>query len=251
VPRVVNLVCENAMDHAYAEGKSVVTPAHVRRAAAQFDLMAEPSGPVDVEAVLQQEKAAIPTAKEHPADSEIPMVVEIVDRISNTPAMPVLAPKARDERRDEAAPWPVAAATASAAAPSKAASPQPALAPMAIATSVPTLRMTGAAVAAKLELSAVRPCSDVPDAAVPPSTQSAREAKSGLVEFCLDTGPQRESPKLVSGEWRKNPFDAEWRLYWRDVSATFKRDLEQLKASIWSGLRSGVYGPVCRFLRRQ
>ncbi len=247
VPRVVNLVCENAMDHAYGEGKSVVTPAHVRRAAAQFDLAVELAKPMDV-AAQEQTQVATPKAMEKPAKTEIPMVVEIVEPLSNTQAMPALATRPRDERRAEAIPLPAAAAAAIAAAPVKADSSAPALAPMAISTPAPTRQATGAAVAAKLELRTVRPYSDAPEAAAPPSALGARNAKSGLVEFCLDPGSAQETPKLVNGEWKKNRFDAEWRQYWRDVSGTFKRDLQQLKASIRTTMRSGVYEPLWRWL---
>jgi len=44
IPRVVNLLCEHALIGAYADRQTSVAPVHVRKVAAEFDLIGEPFG---------------------------------------------------------------------------------------------------------------------------------------------------------------------------------------------------------------
>jgi len=83
IPRVTNLLCERAMIGAYAEHQTIVSPAHVRKVAAEYDLEGEtgPSALIDI---------ALPPRERDPA--KIPPVVVPPKSIAERPVIAAKAP---------------------------------------------------------------------------------------------------------------------------------------------------------------
>jgi hypothetical protein len=66
-----------------------------------------------------------------------------------------------------------------------------------------------------------------------------KQGKEFIVEFCLDSAQQQESPKIVDGfDWRKfrpeNPFKG----YWAEVWRTFRKDARALYSSVARSMKS-------------
>lgn len=78
VPRITNLLCEKALMVAYAEKQSVVTPACMRRAAAEFDFGYEPGGgPMPAFAFHSEVTIALP-----PEAAEPPALIPLAQEAS-------------------------------------------------------------------------------------------------------------------------------------------------------------------------
>lgn len=228
IPRVVNLVCEHALDNAYAEGKVVVAPSHVRRAAAEFDLADEVHTSVDLELPLNRTNQAVANVEEK-SNADIPLVVELFTPLTE----PALAPQPTLKNGCEAEAV-NSRETELAASGAAVANTPPAPVRLPANGKVPSASTTAAV--PRIELKAVRPGPVGGRAGIAPAAPVPQAPKSSLVEFRIDPDAASENPKLVTGAWKKNAFDAEWKLYWHDVRTTFQRDFNQLTASIGPAL---------------
>lgn len=229
IPRVINLLCEHALDFAYGEGRPFVAPSHVRKAAAEFDLGGESYSSFDLDLPPRSKRSTPPPFSEVTPRPAIPMVIEVVTPLGEPLAgsMPLASPSP---------PQPEAVAKAAAAVPASES-----------VTTLPAMQEHEAQVQ-EIETTSVRALAKAATAAVaahaatnalPAAAAKPAGPKPGLVEFCLAPVAKTEEPKLASGyEWKKNPVDAEWRSYWRDVSTTFRRDFRHLAQSIGPALKS-------------
>ena len=99
IPRVVNLLCEQALIGAYADRSTTVSPENVRRVAAEFDLVGEPfrathqdfkfapKFPVKRMTPAQTVSAAdTPAAAKDPVTSEVPVVERAMAATATTAA---------------------------------------------------------------------------------------------------------------------------------------------------------------------
>jgi general secretion pathway protein A len=92
IPRVTNLLCERAMIDAYAEQQTIVSSAHVRKVAAEYDLEGEtgPSALIDI-ALPPRERERAPSA----AAKALPVVVpprSIAERPVTAAKAPAMVP---------------------------------------------------------------------------------------------------------------------------------------------------------------
>ena len=93
IPRIVNLLCEQALIGAYADRQTVVFPGYIRRVAAEFDLV---GAPVSTNRIDRLFAAHTPAVVSH---DEIPVVAE-APRVIDPPVVadsPVTAPPAATE----------------------------------------------------------------------------------------------------------------------------------------------------------
>jgi general secretion pathway protein A len=93
IPRIVNLLCEQALIGAYADRQTVVFPGYIRRVAAEFDLV---GAPVSTNRIDRLFAAHTPAVVSH---DEIPVVAE-APRVIDPPVVadsPVMAPPAVTE----------------------------------------------------------------------------------------------------------------------------------------------------------
>jgi general secretion pathway protein A len=191
IPRVTNLLCERAMIDAYAEQLTAVSPAHVRKAAAEYDLDGEvaPISLIDV-ALPSRERVPHAIAKAAPISPVKPLVESHFAPGKTPEASPANTTK-------PAVPAPVSA-TAHPSAPVPAVWFAPAPAPM-----------------------------------PQPAKPKEKHGKEFIVEFCLDSAQQQESPKIVDGfDWRKFRPENPVKDYWAEVSRTFRRDARALYSSV-------------------
>ena len=256
IPRVVNLLCEQALIGAYADRSTTVSPGNVRRVAAEFDLVGEPfrathqdfkfvpKFPVNLMPPAQTVSAAdAPAAAKDPITAEVP-VVERAMAATATPAEAV-------------APITQAHAYQAAPATAEAIQPQPIPDSMVMAEEVPpmvpetrghedpaacatpvqlllnTARLAeqstpapAAVETAKLEtlVAAIR---TEPE---PPAV--AEDSVPQEEQLTLHIVPARERRPPASGyAWRKRHTESPFLIYWREVAESFVRDWRAFFAS--------------------
>lgn len=258
IPRVVNLLCEQALIGAYADRSTTVSPGNVRRVAAEFDLVGEPfrathqdfkfapKFPASLTTAAQAMSAA-----DAPAAAQVPVMAEVpvVDR-----AMAATATTA-----EAAAPVTRAQAYQAASAIAETIQPQPTLPPASIGAAEENppmmpealkqerppaeatseqLVLNSASVAgqsapaqATLEtpeletvVAAIRTEPEPPAIAEDPVLQGA--------QFALHVVPPREKLQPVHGyAWRKRRAESPFLIYWREVAESFVRDWRAFFAS--------------------
>lgn len=72
-----------------------------------------------------------------------------------------------------------------------------------------------------------------------PAKPKEKHGKEFIVEFCLDSEQQQESPKIVDGfDWRKFRAENPFKDYWAEVSRTFRKDAGALCSSVASHTKS-------------
>lgn len=102
VPRVTNLLCEKALLATHAQQQSVVTPASLRRVAAEFDFAFDPhSSPMPMPEIRLQTSTVIPldTPSSAPAAMEVPQLAvpamePVMESVLELPVLPP-EPKAK------------------------------------------------------------------------------------------------------------------------------------------------------------
>ncbi len=96
IPRVVNLLCEQALIGAYADRSAIVTSGNVRRVAAEFDLVGEPfqAGNLEVKFTPKFPAKSLPVPQtsavpEKPAATAVPASEEtVLEKAIAAPAVP-------------------------------------------------------------------------------------------------------------------------------------------------------------------
>jgi len=96
IPRVINLLCEHSLIGAYADGSTVVSPANVRSAAAEFDLVDEPLMTLSMDLRLNPREAAKPLVPSVVPEKQDALAVELKS-IDETLAA-VLPPRGDSEK---------------------------------------------------------------------------------------------------------------------------------------------------------
>jgi general secretion pathway protein A len=219
VPRVTNLLCEQAMIGAYADRQAVVSPQNVRRAAAEFDLE---GAPFDVERpqVVPRETCATPGPDPAVRLREVPPVVPVpADQI-----VEVAAPSMWEPAREPATEVPDRIA-----------------APVSVPVTVPILSEEIAA--ASIVEPTQEPASEAPVAVVATQLSVARiTAQPEMVQALatnqkvagerqLGLSSEEHAPER-SYAWRKRRALSPFQAYWRDVADSFVRDWRQFFLSL-------------------
>jgi len=231
IPRIVNLLCEQALIGAYADRQTVVFPGYIRRVAAEFDLV----GAVSMNTVDTLFAAQTPQVVLHdkiPAVAEAPPVIE-PPFVADPPAM---APAAVTETPRSTETPAFAKAIATNVQPSAAIGAPP------IDPVVPPVLENFAEASPEVPLSRPQAASPVPKP--------------------LAQGEQRLGTRQTG--WRKRRSASAFQAYWREVFESFVRDCRQLfaalmpQASAFAGnvpqhagsLRRKVIEPLGNWLRK-
>ena len=262
IPRVVNLLCEQALIGAYADRSATVSPGNVRRVAAEFDLVGEPFRathqdfkfaprfPVSLTTAAQaMSAAAAPAAAQVPVMAEVPVVERAMAAMAATTAE-AAAPVTQTQA------YQAASAIAETIHPQP--TPAPALDSILMAEEKPTLapeapKQEGAAASATSDQLLVNSARVVEQSAVPtqagletPELETlvaairtepgppAIEEDSVLQEeqFTLHVVPPRGKLQPVHGHaWRKRRAESPFLIYWREVAESFVRDWRAFFAS--------------------
>jgi general secretion pathway protein A len=258
IPRVVNLLCEQALIGAYADRSTTVSPGNVRRVAAEFDLVGEPfrathqdlkfapKFPVNLMTPAQTVSAAdAPAAAKDPVTAEVPVVERAMAATATTAE--AAAPVTQAQR------YQAASAIAETIQPQ----PAPTLDSILLAEEKPTVvpetpKQEGTAASATSEQLLLNSAS-VAEQSAP--TQAALETpKLEAVVAAIRTEPEppaieedsvpqeeqltlhivppREKRPPASGyAWRKRHTEGPFLIYWREVVESFVRDWRAFFAS--------------------
>ena len=254
IPRVVNLLCEQALIGAYADRSTTVSPGNVRRVAAEFDLVGEPfrathqdfkfapKFPVDFGTPAQTVSAAdAPAAAKDPVTAEVP----VVERAMAATTAEAVAPSTQVPA------YQAAPATA------EATQPQPIPDSMVMAEQEPPRMpetcghedLAACATPVPLPLNTARvaeqstpapsafetPKLDTVVAAIrsEPEPPAVAEGSAPQEEqMTLHIVPPREQRPAASGyAWRKRHTESPFLVYWREVAESFVRDWRAFFAS--------------------
>jgi general secretion pathway protein A len=256
IPRVVNLLCEQALIGAYADRSSTVSPGNVRRVAAEFDLVGEPfrathqdfkfapKFPVSLMAPAQTVPAAdAPAAVKDRVTAEVP----VLDR-----AMAATATTA-----EAVAPMTQAHAYQAAPATAEAIQPQPIPDSIVMAEEQPPMAPetrghedpAACATPVQLLLNAARvaeqstPAPAALETAKLETVVAAIRTEPEPPAVAKDSGPQEElltlhivpprerRPPASGYAWRKRHTESPFLIYWREVAESFIRDWRAFFAS--------------------
>jgi general secretion pathway protein A len=257
IPRVVNLLCEQALIGAYADRSAMVSPGNVRRVAAEFDLVGEPFRathqdfkfaprfPVGLTTAAQaMSAAAAPAAAQVPLMAEVPVVERAMAATTAEAAAPVTQTQA----------YQAASAIAETIHPQ----PTPTLDSILMAEEKPmvvpeTPKQEGAAASAASDQLPVNSAS-VAEQSAPPTQAGLETPELGTVvaairteteppaieedsvpqeeQFTLHVVPPRGKLQAVHGHaWRKRHAESAFLIYWREVAESFVRDWRAFFAS--------------------
>ena len=261
IPRVTNLLCEHALIGAYADRQDTVTPSHVRRVAAEFDLVGEA-----FQADMPHGSHAATALNSRPA-AQAPE--SIIDALAETQAR-WLPPQ-----QAEAPAAPTVSANDSAGAevrePETQATLEPHPVPEPVAVRKPvTAVMTASAPASATTLAyrespahpillsaaastasdpAIRPVPRVPfvaqgqpgnDRIERPAEKFVERTRAAAAPIAYPLEPRHPER---SYSWRKHHNESAIRRYLRDVSESFLRDIRQLFRSSSPTPRPAAAGP--------
>jgi len=259
VPRVTNLLCEQAMIGAYADRQAVVSPQNVRRAAAEFDLEGAPFGGERPHAVPRETCATPgpdPAVRLREVPPEIPMPA---DQIVEVAAPPIWEP-AREPASE---------------VPGRIAEPV-SVVPVTVQPEMVEVRMLKEEIAAASIVEPTEdPASEVPVVVVatpvavapimtqPEMVQALAMNQEVAGERQLVLSREEHAPER-SYAWRKRRALSPFQAYWRDVADSFVRDWRQFFVSLspqtatfprvavprTDSIRRTVIGPIRNWLTR-
>jgi general secretion pathway protein A len=239
IPRVINLLCEQALIGAYADRHTTVSPGNVRRVASEFDLVGAPISTSGFDLFFEPWRQAplapvseapdIKIEETHAVTEPLPgreafAVADIAaspesPRVGETPAAMEPISLAEDTSVEMRA----FAATASVPTPSNGPRVQPppteAAPKAAVADPVAPLALAREATAETL---------------LPGPPLSSTPAKTMLESKPLapPRAPIRDLQSSRKHEWRKRSPASTFHLYWRDVAESFVRDWSRFFASL-------------------
>ncbi len=256
IPRVVNLLCEQALIGAYADRSTTVSPGNVRRVAAEFDLVGEPFRATHQDfkfapkfSVSLTTAAQAMSAVDAPAAAQVPVMAEVpvVER-----AMAATATTA-----EAAAPVTQAQAYQAASAIAETIQPTPTLDSILMAeekgTVVPeTPKQEGTPASATSEQLLLNSASVAEQSAPTQAALETPELETVVAAIrtepeppalAEDSVPQEEQltlhivaprekrPPASGYAWRKRHTESPFLIYWREVAESFVRDWRAFFAS--------------------
>jgi hypothetical protein len=219
VPRLVNLLCEQALIGAYADRSTIVSSANVRRVAAEFDLVGEPFRSTSLDAKFTPKFSTnVPSASESIAHTDAPGAAEV-------PAAPEIPEIEKT----------MAAAAAEAAAPVAQARHS-----ASIAESVPVQPVPDSVVLsdgktpaqAAFETPELETVVTAMRSEPAPAVVAEDPAPASHEEHALHIVPHRDKGQPAREyTWRKHRAESAFAVYWRDVAVSFVRDWRAFFAS--------------------
>ena len=233
IPRVVNLLCEQALIGAYADRQTVVFPGYIRRVAAEFDLVGAPVSVNTIDTLFAAQTPQVVSRDKIPPVAEAPRVIE-PPVVADPPAM---APAAAVTETPLSTETPAFAKAITTNAPRSAAIGAPPIDPVVL----PVLENFAEA-SPEIPLSRPQAASPMPKP--------------------LAQGKERSGTRQTG--WRKRRSPSAFQEYWREVFKSFVRDCRQLfatltpQASAFAGnvpqhggsLRRKVIEPLGNWLRK-
>jgi general secretion pathway protein A len=261
IPRVVNLLCEQALIGAYADRRTTVAPENVRRVAAEFDLVGEPFRATSLNskfvpkipiAVLSTNTVA---HNEGPVVAEVPIVFEAagVEKAMAATAAEAVAPATQpyqsapamaqvtqaqpipdsvmSEERTAIQPEPALRQKPESAA-AKPAPPEPVLESVALSESMATAQPVLEAPQAGTPLETPRVEAAAAAVGSAPAPVTAETPGSYQEHFTLHVvpPPEKRQPSRQY-RWRKHRTESPVALYWHEVAESFLRDWRAFFAS--------------------
>ncbi len=221
VPRLVNLLCEQALIGAYADRSKIVSSANVRRVAAEFDLVGEPFRSTSLDAKFTPKFSAdvLSTSEsithtDSPSAADVPATPEIsaIEKTMAAAAAEAAAPVAQaGHSAPIAEPIPVPPVPDSVVLSEEKTPAQSALETPELETVVAAMRSEPAPPA-------------LAEDPAPPSQE----------EHALHIVPPRDKDKSQPSReytWRKHRAESAFAVYWRDVTVSFVRDWRAFFAS--------------------
>ena len=253
IPRVVNLLCEQALIGAYADRSTTVSSANVRRAAAEFDLVGEPFDATTLDSRFLPASKSIAHA-EPPASAEIPATAEIPasEKTMAAAAAEAVAPVGQAGHSTpikESMPIPPALDSVVLAEEKRAIEPapreqkspvakplsaEPGSEPVLDAVVLSEDKTPAWSALETQELEAVvAPVRSQPVA--PPGAENsiAEIPVSQEEQLTLHIVPPRDKPRPEREQkWGKHRAESGFAIYWRDVAKSFARDWRAFVASL-------------------
>jgi general secretion pathway protein A len=262
IPRVVNLLCEQALIGAYADRSPTVSPGNVRRVAAEFDLVGEPFRathqdfkfaprfPVSLTTPAQTASGAdAPAAAQDRVTAKVPVVERAMAATATTAeaAAPVTQAQA----------YQAGSAIAETIQPQATSTPTPTLDSILMAEEKPTvlpetpkqegtgasatseqLLLNSASVAeqsAPAQAALETPELETVVAAIRTEPEPPAIAEDSVLQeeqFTLHVVPPRGKLQPLYGHaWRKRRAESPFLIYWREVAESFVRDWRAFFAS--------------------
>jgi general secretion pathway protein A len=216
IPRIVNLLCEQALIGAYADRQTIVSPGYIRKVAAEFDLVGAPLSTNSIDALFAPQAPADVGHHEMRATTEIP-------QIAKTPALAETPSMAAATGIPETHP----ASESPAFAPAIAMNEQkPVASVSAVNSTTPPLAEMRSPIAAMK--SPIVPHPPIADSLAPAIAKSISQPQTAKMAPPVST--QKQEQHTGSG-WRKLRSPSTFRLYWREVFQSFIRDWRNLFAS--------------------
>jgi len=244
VPRVVNLLCEQALIGAYADRCTTVSPGNVRRVAAEFDLVGEPfrathqdfkfapKFPVSLTTAAQMMSVAdAPAAAKVPVTTEVPAAERAMAATATT--------------AETAAPVAQAQAYQAASAIAETIQPQPIPDSIVMADAKPSMvpetrEHEGLAAGATPERLVLNSALETPEletvvTAIRTEPEPPAIPEDSVLQeeqLTLHIVAPREKRRPASGyAWRKRHTESPFFIYWREVAESFVRDWRAFFAS--------------------
>jgi general secretion pathway protein A len=257
IPRVVNLLCEQALVGAYADRSTTVSSGNVRRVAAEFDLVGEPFRathqdfkfaprfPVSLTTAAQAMSAAdAPAAAQVPVMAEVPVVERAMAATAAEAAAPVTQAQA----------YQAASAIAETIQPTP--TPTPTLDSILMAEEKPTTvpetpNQEGTAASATSEPLLLNSASVAEQSAPTQAALETPELETVVAAIRTEPEPPAIEEDSVLQEqfmlhvvsprgklqpehghaWRKRRAESPFLIYWREVAESFVRDWRAFFAS--------------------
>ncbi len=252
IPRLVNLLCEQALIGAYADRSTIVSSANVRRVAAEFDLVGEPFRATSLDAKFTPRFSAnvsppsesiaypdAPAATEVPSSVEIPAIEKTMAAAATEAVAPIApvrhsAPIAESipvqsavdsvvlgEQKTAMRPQP-REQESSAAKPTRA---EPVLDPVVLSEDKTPAQSALETPELETVVAAMRSEPAPPAVATDPAPAPHEEHTLHIVPPRDKGQPAREHT------WRKHRGESAFAVYWRDVAVSFVRDWRAFFAS--------------------
>ena len=277
IPRLVNLLCEQSLIGAYADRNATVSPANVRRVAAEFDLAGEPFRATNLESKFTSKftasvwHASEAVAHAHPqAAARVPAAAEVpaVERTLAASAGESVAPAVQARQW---APVTESMPTQQALDSVVRAEEKTASRPVPLEQESPAVKLD--LVVLSEDQAAAQSALETPELETVVAGMRSEPAPTGIAEnpisreeeqFSLHIVPPRDKGQPAGqNTWRKHRAESAFALYWRDVAVSFVRDWRALFASFaptvsaFAGnvpqraisLRRKVFAPLRTWLR--
>jgi len=218
IPRIVNLLCEQALIGAYADRQTIVSPGYIRKVAAEFDLVGAPLSTNSIDALFAPQAPAVVVHDEIRATTEI-------SHLDKTPALaeiPSMGAAGIPQTHPES--------ETPAVAPAMAMNEQKPVASVpTVDSAIPPLAEVRSPISVVKD--PVAPLPPVADSFAPAiAAKSISEPQTRQMPPPMSSQQQERQHTHESG-WRKRRSSSTFQLYWREVFQSFIRDWRNLFAS--------------------